>query len=120
MEDLKQNLIGKNVIIRTYSAGVHFGKLVLKEYTPAGTIVVLEKSRRIFSWEGANTISDLSTYGTTKIDDCKISLPTRQIELTAIEINEMTDVASECLYGSDYWKVSKLNDTEIDKILNIA
>ena len=107
----------KNVIIRTYSAGVHFGVLVHKEYTPAGTIVILKNARRIYSWKGANTLSDLATLGSSEIDECNISLPVKQIELTAIEINDMTKVASDNLFGSDYWKKNSASDSDIDEII---
>lgn len=51
--------IGSLVIVRTYSAGVHFGRLVAKE----GDEVVLDGSRRIWRWYGANTLSELSLKG---------------------------------------------------------
>ena len=112
-----KNQIGKKVMIRTYSAGVHFGTLVHKEYTPAGTVVILEDARRIYSWEGANTLSDLSTIGSTKISECKISMPVKDIELISIEIITMTDVAIDNLFGGEYWKCTTKLDTEIDQIL---
>lgn len=107
----------KNVMIRTYSAGVHFGTLVHKEYTPAGIIVILENSRRIYSWEGANTLSDLSTVGSSNINSCKISMPVKQIELNAIEINDMTTLAYDNLMNSDFWKTTNKSDEEIKELI---
>jgi hypothetical protein len=52
-------MIGKMVIIRTYSAGVHFGELVSQE----GKEVVLKNARRIWSWRGANTLNEVSLVG---------------------------------------------------------
>ena len=112
-----KNQVGQKVMIRTYSAGVHFGTLVHKEYTPAGTVVILEDARRIYSWEGANTLSDLSTVGSTKIDECKISMPVKDIELISIEIITMTEEAQKNLFGGDYWKYTSKSDAEIDAIL---
>lgn len=111
------NQVGKNVMIRTYSAGVHFGKLVHKEYTLAGTVVILENARRIFSWSGANTLSDLSTVGSSEIDECKIAMPIKNIELISIEIIEMTDEAYENLTSSNYWKTTEISDKEIDNLI---
>ncbi len=107
----------KNVMIRTYSAGVHFGTLVHKEYTLAGTIVILENARRIYSWEGANSLSDLSTVGSSQIDECKISIPVRDIELTSIEIISMTDDAFDNLNQSNFWKTTSISDDDIRKLL---
>lgn len=109
----------KKVMIRTYSAGVHFGYLAHKEYTPAGVVVILEKAQRIYSWEGANTLSDLSTVGSSNIQACKISMPVKHIELVAIEIIDMTDEAYENLTSNTYWKVTNMSDEEIDKLISV-
>lgn len=49
----------KAVIVRTYSAGVHFGYLVARR----GKEVDLVRSRRIWSWVGANTLSEIALRG---------------------------------------------------------
>ena len=51
--------IGKDVIIRSYASGVHFGKLTYY----SGKEAILENSRRIWSWEGAFTLSAVSQEG---------------------------------------------------------
>lgn len=51
--------IGKKVIVRTYSAGVFVG--ILKERS--GKEVILENSRRIWSWSGAFTLSKIAEAG---------------------------------------------------------
>jgi len=53
-------------LIRTYSAGVHFGEIISKEYTLAGTVVKLKNARRIWSWSGAFTLSQIAMEGVTK------------------------------------------------------
>lgn len=108
----------KNVMIRTYSAGVHFGTLVHKEYTPAGVVVILENSRRIYSWEGANTLSDLSTVGSSDIDACRISMPVKLIELVAIEIIDMTEDAYDNLMTSNFWKKTEISDETIKELVH--
>jgi hypothetical protein len=45
---------GKYVIVRTYSAGVHFGRLVARR----GKEVDLADARRIWFWKGANTLNE--------------------------------------------------------------
>jgi hypothetical protein len=57
------NKIGETMkdyfIVRTKYAGVHFGKLVSR----TGEEVVLNESRRIWRWYGANTCSELALHG---------------------------------------------------------
>jgi hypothetical protein len=69
------------VIVRTYSAGVHFGTLAKH----AGKEVVLTDSRRIWYWTGANTLSEISLRGVGSGSKVSESIP--YITLTeAIEI----------------------------------
>ena len=49
----------EHVIVRTYSAGVHFGELVSRE----GKEVVLQNAKRIWSWKGANTLHEIAVRG---------------------------------------------------------
>lgn len=49
----------KLVIVRTVAAGVHYGQLVSKQ----GDEVVLNGARRIYYWQGANTLSEMSLTG---------------------------------------------------------
>jgi len=74
-------MIGKDVIVRTYSAGVHFG--VLESHN--GKEVKLSNARRIWCWEGAFTLSAVSQYGVSTKSKLSIEVP--EIILTeAIEI----------------------------------
>lgn len=72
----------KFVLIRTYSAGVHFGILVERN----GQEVILKNARRLWSWSGALSLSEVAMNGIT-LKDSKISVPVDEIILTqAIEI----------------------------------
>lgn len=51
--------IGRYVIIRTYSEGVHIG--VLRRFE--GREVELTDCRRIWSWQGANTLHEIALRG---------------------------------------------------------
>jgi hypothetical protein len=53
--------IGKMVLIRSYASGVHYG--ILKEYDFYTRHVLLEKVRRIWSWSGAFTLSQVANDG---------------------------------------------------------
>lgn len=77
-----EKTIGKKVVIRTYSAGVHFGTLVEKD----GKEVVLSNARRLWSWTGALSLSEVATIG-VNMAGSKISEPVEYIILTeAVEI----------------------------------
>ena len=69
------------ILVRTYSAGVHVGELVAHK----GREVVLKNARRIWNWQGANTLHEVSQKGVAK--ESRISEPVPTITLTeAIEL----------------------------------
>jgi hypothetical protein len=91
---------GDYVIVRTYSAGVHAGYLESR----TGREVVLRNTRRIWYWDGANTLSDLASKGTSKPDKCKFPAAIDKILLTeAIEVIPCTDRARESIEGVPIW-----------------
>lgn len=91
------------VMIRTYSAGVHYGYLKRRESTLAGIEVTLLESRRVHAWSGAASLSQLSMEGTSNPESCRIPCPVRQIELVAIEVISMTETAQTSLGGVPVW-----------------
>ena len=106
----------EKVIIRTYSAGVHYGQLVSEEKSEGGYHVVLENSRRIWKWAGANSLSELATLGTSNPEECNFSISVKKIKLLAIEVISMTDVAITSIDNVANWTFSK-DETKIAKIL---
>ena len=86
--------IGKEVIIRTYSAGVWFGVLKQK----AGNEVILTKARRMYSWWAKESISlsGVARHG-IKQDDSKICGELDSVWLEAIEIIPVTGNAAESI-----------------------
>lgn len=93
-------MIGKRVIVRTYSAGVHFGTLVGRD----GKEVVLHNARRIWYWAGAASLSQLAVDGTSKPKECKFPTAVPEIVLTeAIEIIPVTDTAAASIDGVPVW-----------------
>ncbi|MCF0222004.1 MAG: hypothetical protein HUK19_06895, partial [Fibrobacter sp.] len=72
----------QEVIVRTYSAGVHIG--TLKERN--GMEVTLTNARRLWRWEGAFTLNAVATNGVDRTES-RISCSVPEITLTqAIEI----------------------------------
>lgn len=88
------------VLVRTYSAGVHFGILENRE----GKEVVLRNARRLWSWVGACSLSQVAMDG-VNLSESKISVAVPFITLTeAIEIIPMSQKASESMIGAQSWK----------------
>lgn len=75
-------MIGKQVLIRAQAAGVHYGELVELN----GQMAHLKNARRLWSWQGALSLSEIAMKGVT-LGSSKISVPVDEIILTtAIEI----------------------------------
>lgn len=92
----------KAVIVRTYSAGVHFGYLVSQN----GKEVVLERTRRIWRWVGTkavpvHTLTDIAVVGVG--DGSKISRSSPGVTLTeAIEVLLCTPEATANLEAATW------------------
>ena len=87
--DVRTTLIGQHCVVRTYTAGVHIGEVVAKD----GTNVLLKDARRLWSWKGAFTLSEVATDGVSKTGS-RISVALPLIELTqAIELIPTTEKA---------------------------
>lgn len=87
-------MIGQKVIIRTASAGVHYGLLEQK----AGTEVILSDSRRLWQWHAAKSISlsGVAAFGIKK-EKSNIAPRVKHIWLDAIEIIPCTDEAAKTI-----------------------
>ena len=71
------------VIVRTYSAGVFAGYLKDRN----GQEVTLFNARRLWSWSGAASLSQLAMEGVKNPQQCKFPVEVDKIQLTqAIEI----------------------------------
>jgi hypothetical protein len=84
--------VGKLCIVRTYSAGVHFGEMVDR----VGMEVILKNARRIWYWNKAFTLSAVANQGAG--EDSKLSQAVPEILLTeAIEIIPCSPQAADWL-----------------------
>ena len=86
--------IGKNVIIRTYSAGVWCGTLSQK----SGNEVILTNARRLWRWWAAQSISlsGVANYGIIE-NKSKIAPMVDGVWLEAIEIIPTTNQAQKSI-----------------------
>ena len=86
--------IGQEVIIRTYSAGVWFGRLKEK----AGNEVILTEARRMWRWWAKESISlsGVALYG-IKQEKSRIPGAVESVWLEAIEIIPISGKAAESI-----------------------
>ena len=91
------------VLTRGRDQGVHFGVLV-NDGSFSGWLV-LDECRRIWSWEGAIELSELSVYG---IKDGRVSVTVRPKRLRysdVCEILPLSDKALKKLQSFEEWRV---------------
>ena len=93
------DMIGLKVIIRTFSAGVHFGTLVKK----AKNEVILQNARRLWEWRAAEGICThgIARYG-IRAEKSRVAAPIEQLWLQAIEIIPCTEVASKSIEEAEH------------------
>ena len=95
------SLIGKKVIIRTYSAGVFFGELVEKTKDE----VILKNARRLYFWkttDGGLSLSEVALTGLHK--DSKVCAPTNLHWMQAIEIIPCTNESINSIESQNDFK----------------
>lgn len=89
-------------IVRCDRAGVFAGNI--KERN--GREITMTNVRRIWSWFGAATLSQLAAEGTKTPNECKFSMSVPEIVLLeAIEIIPCTEEAEKSIKGVKEWKV---------------
>ena len=94
-------IIGRYVIVRTYSAGVFAGILESRN----GRECVMRDARRIWYWDGAASLSQLAMEGTKLPENCKFPCAVDRVELLeVIEILTTTSEAETSIRGVPVWK----------------
>lgn len=92
---------GRYCMVRTYSAGVFAGTIKSRK----GKEAVPTNARRIWYWDGAASLSQLSTDGTSKPQNCKFPVPVKEVLLTeVIEIIPITAKAKKSIDGVAIWR----------------
>lgn len=99
---MKEELIGKEVIIRGDRSGVEYGTL---DDWDGGRVVRLTNARRLWYWDGAASLSQLATQGVKKPQNCKFTVYVDSITiLDAIEIIPCAPEAIQCIENISVWK----------------
>ena len=87
-------------MVRTISAGVFAGYIESRN----GKEAVLRQARRIWYWEGAASLSELATRGTSRPENCKFPVAVDKVILTeVIEIIPITAEAKASIDGVPVW-----------------
>lgn len=97
----KDNYLGKFVVVRTESAGVHVGILVSRSKNEAE----LENARCVWQWEGANTLYELAAHGASMDADTRISEPAPGLVLLlgVISIIQVTSEEAKTNLSTSRW-----------------
>ena len=92
--------VSETVLIRTYSAGVHFGTLSKR----SGDEITLTQARRLHRWSGAASLSQVAIDG-VDLANSRISVFVPEITiLGVIEIIPMSTKASKQMLEAESWK----------------
>lgn len=95
------DFLDMDVIIRTYSAGVWFGRLAKK----SGKEVILHSARRMWKWKCkvGISLSEIAIHGVEEAES-RICEPVPMVWLEAIEIIPVLDTAVKSIKGAEYAK----------------
>ena len=100
MENLENKYEGKYYIVRGDRSGVFAGEIESRN----GREIVMKNVRRLWYWDGACSISELSVNGTAEPRNCKFTVKVDKLEiLDAIEVIEATDKARKSIEGVKVW-----------------
>lgn len=91
-------------LVRSPGAGVFAGYIT--EFDPVAGVAVMRDVRRIWYWEGANTMSQLALDGTKKPKECKFPgvIPT-QFVLGIVEVIPCSAKAEKSIKAVPVWSV---------------
>jgi len=96
----------KYVICRTYAAGVFAGYLQ-KQWVENGLkLAILQKARRLWYWDGAASLSQLSVDGVSKPQNCKFPCEVEELELSnVVEVLPVTAKAKASIDAVKVWEM---------------
>ncbi len=103
---MELGMLNKYCIFRTESAGVFAG--VLEAHNNGEAII--QQARRIWSWEGAASLSQLAVDGTQKPKECRFPCVLERIFIRGVvEIIPATDRARASIESVPIWEEEVAN-----------
>ena len=103
----KENTLNglERCVIRSYGAGVFVGYVKEKKAELNGVNVTLLKSKRIYYWDGACSLTQLAMEGVKKPENCKITEAIdEQFIADVVEILPLYKNASKNIDEVKVWK----------------
>ena len=96
------------MMVRTYSAGVFAGYVdinnLINNLSNNGKCGIVHRARRIWYWDGAASLSELATYGTSKPENCKFPCEVEEVYLSEIiELIPITERAKKSIEEVTEW-----------------
>lgn len=92
--------IGKICIVRANGAGVFCAEIVEQD----NDTVLLKNARRLWRWDGANSLSDLAVNGVANPNQCKFPVLVEDIMVfNVLEIIPATDKAIQSVKDVKTW-----------------
>jgi len=89
-------------IVRTYSAGVFAGYFDRKNKGQEATVF---NARRLWYWDGANSLSQLAIDGVSKPQNCRFAIELKEVDLkNIIEVIPCTEKARLNIVSVKEWK----------------
>ena len=109
---MKDRLIGKQVIVRSNMAGVFYGECMEAEFNNTHSPhVLLKNARRIWSWDGAYSLTDIAVGGVQKESRITHCLEWELI-FDVIEILPLSGEAKKILDQNKIWTVVPPNPAD--------
>ncbi len=91
----------KYYIVRGNQSGVFAGNIIERN----GREVLMKNVRRLWYWDGANSISQLAEEGTVRPRNCRFSMTVDEVlVLDAIEIDTCSEKAERSIKEVAVWK----------------
>ena len=91
----------KYYVVRTYSAGVFFGRIIFRTEKN----LVMDDCQKIHYWEGSAAVEQLAVEGVSKPQNCRFTVPVKGSVIREwIQILPCTDKAIKNLKGVPIWK----------------
>lgn len=91
---------GKKYIVRCNDAGVFYGEIADVD----GSTVHMKNVRKLWYWEGANTVENLAVDGTSRPEQCRFTVVVADmVVLNAIQIIPCTEKAKKSIDGVEEW-----------------
>lgn len=90
-------------IVRCYAAGVFAGYFDRKNKDKNGTVF---EARRLWYWDGANSLSQLAKDGVKKPENCKFPTIMPEVDLRDIvEVIPCSETAKKSIESVKIWKI---------------